>query len=69
MLADDLGHAMASSPTAGRDPDRRRQMAEPLRLLAGRYWQYRKRHRRGPVLAVSAERWPDWAAAPNRGSH
>lgn len=35
----------------------RRQMAEPLRLLAGRYWQYREAPPTGPVLAVRVERW------------
>jgi PPOX class probable F420-dependent enzyme len=39
------------------------QMAEPLRLLAGRYWQYREAPPAGPVLAVTAERWSGWAAA------
>ena len=41
-----------------------RQMAEPLRLLAGRYWQYREDPPTGPVLAVTVERWSGWAAAP-----
>jgi PPOX class probable F420-dependent enzyme len=40
------------------------QMAEPLRLLAGRYWQYREAPPPGPVLAVTVERWSGWAAAP-----
>ena len=41
-----------------------RQTAEPLRLLAGRYWQYREAPPTGPVLAVTVERWSGWAAAP-----
>jgi PPOX class probable F420-dependent enzyme len=41
-----------------------RQMAEPLRLLAERYWQYRAAPPTGPVLAVTVERWSGWAAAP-----
>ena len=40
-----------------------RQMAEPLRLLAERYWQYREAPPTGPVLAVTVERWSGWAAA------
>jgi PPOX class probable F420-dependent enzyme len=42
----------------------RRQMAEPLRLLADRYRQYRQAPPAGPVLAVTVERWSGWAAAP-----
>ena len=42
-----------------------RQMAEPLRLLADRYWQYQKAPPTGPVLAVTVERWSGWAAAPS----
>ena len=34
-----------------------RSMAEPLRLLAERYWQYREAPPTGPVLAVTVERW------------
>ena len=41
-----------------------REMAGPLRLLAGRYWQYREAPPTGPVLAVTVERWSGWAAAP-----
>jgi PPOX class probable F420-dependent enzyme len=41
-----------------------RQTAEPLRLLAGRYWQYREAPPTGPVLAVTVERWSGWAAVP-----
>jgi PPOX class probable F420-dependent enzyme len=41
-----------------------RQMAEPLRLLASRYWQYRQAPPTGPVLAVTVERWSGWAAGP-----
>ena len=40
-----------------------RQMAEPLRLLTERYWQYREAAPTGPVLAVTVERWSGWAAA------
>jgi PPOX class probable F420-dependent enzyme len=40
-----------------------RQMAEPLRLLANRYWQYREAPPTGPVLAVTVERWSGWASA------
>ena len=39
-----------------------RQMAEPLRLLAGRYWQYRLAPPTGPVIAVTVERWSGWTA-------
>jgi PPOX class probable F420-dependent enzyme len=39
------------------------QMAEPLRLLANRYWQYREATPTGPVLAVTVERWSGWASA------
>ena len=39
------------------------QMAEPLRLLADRYGQYREAPPPGPVLAVTVERWSGWAAA------
>ena len=38
------------------------QMAEPLRLLADRYWQYREAPPPGPVLAVTVEQWSGWAA-------
>jgi PPOX class probable F420-dependent enzyme len=40
------------------------QMAEPLRLLADRYWQYREGPPAGPVLAVTVERWSGWTGAP-----
>ncbi len=43
--------------------DDQRQMAEPLRLLASRYWQYREAPPTGPVLAVTVERWSGWSAA------
>jgi PPOX class probable F420-dependent enzyme len=45
--------------------DDRRQMADPLRLLANRYWQYREAPPTGPVLAVTVERWSGWSAAPS----
>jgi hypothetical protein len=35
---------------------RQRQMAEPLRLLADRYWQYREAPPTDPALAVTVER-------------
>ncbi|MGH3916605.1 MAG: TIGR03668 family PPOX class F420-dependent oxidoreductase [Pseudonocardiaceae bacterium] len=38
-------------------------MAEPLRLLADRYWQYRRDRPEGPVIAVAVERWTGWAYA------
>jgi PPOX class probable F420-dependent enzyme len=38
-------------------------MAEPMRLLTARYWQYREAPPTGPVLAVTVERWSGWAAA------
>ncbi len=41
-----------------------RQMAEPLRLLASRYWQYRQAPPTGPVIVVTVERWSGWAAGP-----
>jgi PPOX class probable F420-dependent enzyme len=44
--------------------DDRLQMADPLRLLASRYWQYREAPPTGPVLAVTVERWSGWSAAP-----
>ena len=40
-----------------------RQMAEPLRLLAERYWQYQEAPPTGPVLAVTVERWSGWSSA------
>jgi PPOX class probable F420-dependent enzyme len=40
------------------------EMAAPLRLLAGRYPQYRASPPQGPVICVVAERWAGWAAAP-----
>jgi PPOX class probable F420-dependent enzyme len=40
-----------------------RQMAEPLRWLADRYWQYREAPPTGPVLAVTVERWAGWSGA------
>jgi PPOX class probable F420-dependent enzyme len=40
------------------------RMVAPLRLLADRYWQYRKAPPTGPVIAVTVERWSGWTAAP-----
>ncbi|WP_019634293.1 TIGR03668 family PPOX class F420-dependent oxidoreductase [Actinomadura atramentaria] len=37
--------------------------AEPLRLLAERYPQYRDRPPEGPVIAVTVESWTGWAAS------
>jgi PPOX class probable F420-dependent enzyme len=45
-----------------------REIAEPLRLLAERYWQYREAPPTGPVLAITVERWSGWTAAPPGGS-
>jgi PPOX class probable F420-dependent enzyme len=38
-----------------------RDMVEPLRLLGGKYWQYRKDRPEGPVIAVTINRWTGWA--------
>jgi PPOX class probable F420-dependent enzyme len=40
------------------------EMAGPLRLLAGRYPQYREVPAAGPVISVAVRRWTGWAAAP-----
>jgi PPOX class probable F420-dependent enzyme len=37
---------------------------QPLRLLAGRYPQYRASPPAGPVIRIQVERWIGWAAAP-----
>jgi len=42
------------------------QMAEPLRLLARRYAQYRDDPPAGPVISILVERWAAWAAAPGQ---
>ncbi|WP_207932991.1 TIGR03668 family PPOX class F420-dependent oxidoreductase [Actinomadura sp. GC306] len=42
------------------DPAR---MAEPVRLLAGRYAQYRDRPPEGPVIDITIEGWTGWAAS------
>ncbi|TDE36350.1 TIGR03668 family PPOX class F420-dependent oxidoreductase [Actinomadura sp. 6K520] len=39
------------------------KMAEPVRLLAGRYPQYRDRPPEGPVIAITIEGWTGWAAS------
>jgi PPOX class probable F420-dependent enzyme len=39
-------------------------VALPLRLLAGRYQQYRTAPPAGPVIRIQVERWSGWAAAP-----
>ncbi|MDT7712637.1 MAG: hypothetical protein QOG46_1326 [Pseudonocardiales bacterium] len=36
------------------------EMAEPLRLLGEKYWQYRQERPDGPVIAVTVERWSGW---------
>jgi PPOX class probable F420-dependent enzyme len=38
-------------------------MAEPIRLLAGRYAQYRQRPPDGPVISILVGRWTGWAAS------
>ncbi|GAA2161172.1 TIGR03668 family PPOX class F420-dependent oxidoreductase [Actinomadura napierensis] len=38
--------------------------AEPVRLLAGRYAQYRDRPPEGPVIAVTIDAWTGWTAVP-----
>ncbi len=40
-----------------------RELARPLRLLAGRYPQYRASPPDGPVIDILAERWVGWAAS------
>ena len=40
-----------------------RLMAEPLRLLADRYWQYREAPSADPALAVTVERRTGWNGA------
>jgi len=49
------GHATVCDP---------RGVARPLRLLAGRYPQYRVTPPAGPVIRIVVERWSGWAAAP-----
>jgi PPOX class probable F420-dependent enzyme len=39
-------------------------MAEPLRLLAERYPQYRDMPPAGPVISILVRRWTGWSAAP-----
>jgi PPOX class probable F420-dependent enzyme len=39
------------------------EMAGPIRLLAGRYPQYRRSPPAGPVICVLVDRWVGWAAA------
>ena len=38
-------------------------MAEPIRLLADRYPQYRRDPPAGPVIAVRVTRWTGWSAS------
>jgi PPOX class probable F420-dependent enzyme len=35
-------------------------MAAPIELLAGRYWQYRENRPDGPVIAITVDRWSGW---------
>jgi PPOX class probable F420-dependent enzyme len=35
-----------------------------VRLLAAKYAQYRERRPRGPIIAVTVERWSGWAHSP-----
>jgi PPOX class probable F420-dependent enzyme len=37
------------------------EMAEPIRLLSEKYWQYRQDRPEGPVIAVTVDRWTGWA--------
>ncbi len=39
------------------------EMAEPIRLLGEKYWQYRQNRPEGPVIAITVERWTGWAYA------
>jgi PPOX class probable F420-dependent enzyme len=50
------GHAIVVEDDARR--------AEPVRLLAGRYAQYRDRPPAGPVIAITIDAWTGWTAAP-----
>ena len=42
------------------DPAR---MADPVRLLTGRYAQYRGRPPEGPVIAITIDTWTGWSAS------
>lgn len=42
------------------DPD---AMAAPIRLLTGRYPQYRSQPPGGPVIAIDVDQWAGWSAA------
>nr|WP_203596161.1 TIGR03668 family PPOX class F420-dependent oxidoreductase [Actinomadura bangladeshensis] len=39
------------------------RMAEPVRLLADRYAQYRGRPPEGPVIAITIDSWTGWSAS------
>jgi PPOX class probable F420-dependent enzyme len=39
------------------------EMAGPVRLLAGRYPQYRDSQPAGPVIAIRVDRWTGWSAS------
>ncbi|MGI8333151.1 TIGR03668 family PPOX class F420-dependent oxidoreductase [Actinomadura scrupuli] len=40
------------------------EMAGPIRLLTGRYGQYRANPPEGPVIAIAVDRWSGWAYSP-----
>jgi PPOX class probable F420-dependent enzyme len=40
------------------------QLAGPIRMLAGRYPQYREQPPAGPVIAITVDRWTGWSASP-----
>lgn len=37
------------------------EMARPIGLLQGKYWQYKENRPGGPVIAVTVDRWTGWA--------
>lgn len=39
------------------------RMAEPVRLLAARYAQYREHPPEGPVMAITIDAWTGWSAS------
>ncbi len=43
-------------------------MAGPIRLLAGRYPQYRVDPPKGPVIAITIMRWTGWAYSERAGT-
>ena len=36
------------------------EIAEPIRLLSEKYWQYRRDRPGGPVIAITVQRWTGW---------